>query len=212
MATAPPTKALVALVIAAALAWAPAAETLAMFARPYRVELVTTGPDGAVGRGALLVGDRGVRLEGSEGDVPYIVIYRYGGDATVMHLLDPVSTTFMTVRFSHEVPVELDLLLVAALVLPPDHPEHPCARHPEQALCRLEARERLRGVPVERWSLTFDDGFGSSGQALVAWVSETDRTVMRTAYADGYAIDFVEYEFGPQPTEAFEVPAEYQAP
>lgn len=179
------------------------------FERPFAVRLVTTGPDGDVEHGALYVGDRAMRLEGSEGEAAYVVLYEFREDDVVMRLLDEVSSTVMTVRFPSDEVEELDVLQMGAITMGPEHPAHPCHTAPEQATCAERGSDVVDGEAARVWAIELRDGFGYV-ERFDAWISETDGRVLRTAYPDGYRIDFVDYEFGPQPAELFGVPPDYE--
>ena len=202
---------IVILALAACLAGGVAGATTDWFERPYSVELVTTSPSGDETRGALYVGDQRMRVDASEDEVPYVVVYAFEPGAVVMHMLDPIGTTVMSVRFELGDVVELDVLLMGAITLPPQHPQHPCATNPEQATCVGEGLEPLGDAMAERWTIELRDGFGYA-EVFALWAAEDDGRILRTEYPDGYRIDFVGYEFGPQPSELFEIPAEYGAP
>ena len=199
------------LALVACLAVGAAGATPEWFERPFAVELVTTSPAGEETRGALYVGDHRMRVDASEDEIPYVVLYAFEPGAVVMHMLDPIGTTVMTFRFAFGDVVELDVLLMGAIVLPPRHPQHPCATHPEQASCVDEGLEPLGDALAERWTIELSDGFGYT-EVFALWADEEDGRILRTEYPDGYRIDFVGHEFGPQPPELFEIPAEYEAP
>jgi hypothetical protein len=181
-----------------------------MFARPFSVDLVTTSPADAVTHGALYVGDLRMRVEATEDEVPYVVLYEFAAETVVMRMLDPVSTSVTTFRFDRNDVVELDVLLMGTITLPPGHPLHPCAAHPEQASCHPEGLEPLGEEMAHRWTIELHDGFGYV-ETFALWAAEDDGRILRTEYPDGYRIDFVNYAYGPQPPELFEVPEEYEA-
>jgi hypothetical protein len=186
------------------------AQEAAWFERTYSVELVTTSPTGQRSHGALTVGDGRMRIDANEDDVPAVVLFEFMSDRVVMHMLDPVSTTVTTVAFERQGVAELDVLLMGALTVPPHHPAHPCSTHPAQATCAREGTATIAGRLAERWAVELGDGFGYR-EAFTLWSAVDEGLVVRTAYPDGYRVDFVGYAFGPQPPEAFAIPPDYEA-
>jgi hypothetical protein len=181
------------------------------FERTFAVELVTSAPPGeepTASLGALYVGDGAMRLEGSEDDVPFVLLYRFAADEVELWILEPVGSTAMRFVFELDGLVEIDVLNMGALVLSPEHPAHPCALRPVQAHCFAEGRDDVAGEGAERWLVELEDGFGYV-ESFTVWV-DGDGRVVRTAYPDGYVVDFVDFRPGPQPAELFEIPEDYE--
>jgi hypothetical protein len=205
----PPWRAGLLLAALVSLPWTAFGSAFDWFERPFRVDLVTSDPSGAVTRGSLHVGDAFMRVDATEGEVPYVVLYAFGPEGVVMRMLDPIGTTVMTFTFPRDDVAELDVLMMGAITVPPGHPSHPCATHPAQATCRDEGLEPLAGAMAHRWTIELHDAFGYT-EEFALWAAEDDGRTLRTEYPDGYRIDFVNYAFGPQSAELFAVPPEYE--
>jgi hypothetical protein len=181
------------------------------FERTFAVDLVTTAPEGEVAAGelgAIYVGEGAIRLEGSEDDVPFVLIYDFRPAEIELWVLELVGTTAMRFVFERGDVVEIDLLGIGALILAPDHPAHPCALWPAQAFCYAEGGDTVRGVAAERWLVELEDGFGYV-ESFTVWVGDGGR-VLRTAYPDGYVVDFLAFREGPQLPTLFEVPEGFE--
>lgn len=179
------------------------------FRRSFSVDVTTVEPGArAAERSTLRVGPRAVSLAGAQADVPFVVLYRFADDRVDLHMLDPVSQSVITVAFDPGAePVELDLIALGSLLVPPGDASHPCRTHPAQAACEEEGREEIDGEVVERWRVHLADGFGFV-EAFVLWAGR-DGLVRRIRYTDGTQIDLTGYDLGPQPEDAFTIPDEY---
>ncbi|MBA2665928.1 MAG: hypothetical protein H0U69_02710 [Trueperaceae bacterium] len=190
-------------------AFAPAQDAT-WFERPFSVVLESTLPDGRTSSGALHVGDFAMRLETVEDEIPFVVLYEFSATRVIMRMLDAVSTTVLRFDFDLGDVVELDVLLMGAITLAPEHSAHPCQANPDQADCTFEGFDEIDATVTERWSVVLHDGFGFE-ERFTLWHDGDRDVVRRLSYPDGYVIDFVRYEFAPQSPMLFDVPDAYEA-